>query len=676
MGTHFPPEPTIEGRTDQVTSAGSFLAESSAIVTPIGEQIPYTLNADQFSPRPYVRELEDDIAFLVGHGFDFNMLWAIQQTAKQHAVEAHHELIASGHLNAEVYYRLLAHHLGLPFLRSINPALVEIDLSDRHIISKLRENPRLLLRPTTGTTKLVLAPQQHEARDLLSRLTHAPELKERFFIASPSTIKDALLDHLKTPLEQHASSTMRKFMPQFSAFKVNKSIMLWVCTAALIGLLALVFSGQHIVVVSAGLILSLLFFVAICIRLLAALDLRHNKAQIPIPTRTPDQQLPVYSVLVALYKEANIVPDLVAALNDIDWPRTKLDIKLVIEEDDLATKHALEQATAGNCIFSIVVVPAGTTKTKPRALNYALAIARGEFVVIYDAEDRPDPQQLRAAYHRFLHADISTACIQAPLVIDNANRRWLSTMFEIEYASLFDGLLPALSSWRAPVMLGGTSNHFRCNVLRAVGGWDPHNVTEDADLGIRLKRFGHNVEMIDVPTFEEAPENYGVWLKQRTRWFKGWMQTSIVHLRNPKRTLNELGFARFLSLQLYSSLLLISALGHLFFLAYLGGQLALGILGGPHYVFFLLTANLIFAYLVHMFLAYRALAYRGKQKLFIYSLTLPLYWPLLSIAAWRALFQLYSAPHFWEKTPHGTVKRQAPPWQKQKLGKVSGQSAR
>ena len=216
--------------------------------------------------------------------------------------------------------------------------------------------------------------------------------------------------------------------------------------------------------------------------------------------------------------------------------------------------------------------------------------------------------------------------------------------------------------------------HFRADVLRAVGGWDPHNVTEDADLGIRLKRFGHNIEMIDVPTYEEAPDKLGVWLKQRTRWFKGWIQTTIVHLRDPRRTLDELGFGRFLSLHLYSSLLLISALGHPFFIAYLVCQFVFGLLGGLHDVFFLLTANLIFAYLVHMLLAYRALAYRGKQKLFIYSLTLPFYWPLLSVAAWRALFQLYSAPHLWEKTPHGTVKRQPPPWQKRKLENVSGPS--
>ena len=461
MSTHNTPELIENARTDQIASADLFLAESATVVTPIEEQIQHTLNTDHSSQDIFVRELEDDIAFLVDHGFDFSALWTVQQTAKHHAVEAHQELIASGHIDEDAYYRLLAHHLGLPFLQVIDLTLIEIDLSDRDIISRLRENPRLLLRPPTGLTKMVLAPQQREMRDLLLRLAKTPELRNRFFIASPSTIRNALLNHLKTPLEQHASSTMQKFMPEFSAFKVNKSITLWFCTVGLICFLALVFFGQHIVVVLAGFILSLLFFVAVCIRLLAALDLRHNKAQIPIPSRTTDEQLPVYSILVALYKEANIVPDLIAALNGIDWPRAKLDIKLIIEEDDLLTHQALEQATAGSPIFDILVVPNGPTKTKPRALNYALTIARGEFVVIYDAEDRPDPQQLRAAYHRFLHADISTACIQAPLVIDNANRRWLSTMFEIEYASLFDGLLPALSSWRAPMMLGGTSNHFR-----------------------------------------------------------------------------------------------------------------------------------------------------------------------------------------------------------------------
>ena len=388
MNTHFPPEPIEKSGTDQVASADLFLTETAAVVTPIEEQIQHTLNADHISSEIFVHELEDDIAFLVGPGFDFNALWTVQQTAKHQAVEAHQELIASGHIGEDAYYRLLAHHLELPFLQKIDPVLIEIGLGNRDIISRLRENPRLFLHPPTDLTKMVLAPKQREMRDLLQRLTKKPELRNRFSIASPSTIKSALLNHLKSPLEQHASSTMRKFMPQFSAFKVNKSFTLWFCTIGLISLLTLIFFDQNILVVLAGLILSLLFFVAVCIRLLAALDLQHNKAQIPIPSRTADEQLPVYSILVALYQEANVVADLIAALNGIDWPRAKLDIKLVIEEDDLLTRQALEQATAGSSIFDILVVPAGSTKTKPRALNYALTIACGEFVVIYDAEDR------------------------------------------------------------------------------------------------------------------------------------------------------------------------------------------------------------------------------------------------------------------------------------------------
>jgi len=250
LSTHTTPELIEKARTDQFASAALFLTESAAVVTPLQKQIQHTLNAEHVSSELYARELEDDIAFLLGHGFDFNVLWTVQQTAKHHAVEAHLELIANGHIAEDTYYHLLAHHVGLPFLHKIEPKLIEIDLSDRGIISRLRDNPRLLLRTPTGLTKMVLAPQQRETRDLLMRLANTPELRNRFTIASPSTIKNALLDHLKNPLEQHASSSMWKFMPQFSAFKINKSAALWVCTIGFIGLLTLIFFGHHIIVVT------------------------------------------------------------------------------------------------------------------------------------------------------------------------------------------------------------------------------------------------------------------------------------------------------------------------------------------------------------------------------------------------------------------------------------------
>lgn len=663
MGTHFPADLIQSEKTGPHTPVGSHVSDHGPLVTQQSTQ-SRSVSSDEATPlNPDPCELDDDIAFLATSGFDSDVLQKVQNAAKRHGVEAHEELIASEQLKSSDYFQLLAASLDLPFLTSIAPQSIRTDKDHINLVSAIRNQPRLLFASPDNATRLVIAPRQLEVRDLRLRLGTTPALRERIAIASPETIKNALLPILQTPMERHASSMLRRFMPQFSAFAANRSLVVGVCVLSLLGFFALsLFNTSHLTV-SLGLLLSALFFVAVCIRLVAAVDLHHHKNQIPHPRRLPCESLPVYSILIALYQEANVVPDLIKSLNALDWPRAKLDIKLIVEAEDEETRAALKDATAGNHIFDIIVVPKGQTKTKPRALNYALTVARGDFVVIYDAEDRPHPLQLRAAFHRFHSADRSTACVQAPLVIDNARRRWLSTMFEIEYASLFDGLLPALSSWRAPVMLGGTSNHFRIEILRGVGAWDPHNVTEDADLGIRLKRFGHNTEMIDVPTFEEAPDKFNVWLKQRTRWFKGWMQTSLVHLRDPGRTLNELGFARFLSLHLYSSLLLISALGHPFFVAYLLIQLGLSLFGVLPDIFFLLAANLVFAYVVHMILAYRSLAYRGKQRLFIYSLTLPGYWLLLSLAAWRALFQLYTAPHFWEKTPHGTVKRRPPPWE-------------
>ncbi|MEO1067074.1 MAG: glycosyltransferase family 2 protein, partial [Pseudomonadota bacterium] len=324
---------------------------------------------------------------------------------------------------------------------------------------------------------------------------------------------------------------------------------------------------------------------------------------------------------------------------------------------------AVRRAIGNRPDFEATIVPPGKPRTKPRALNYALALARGEYVVIYDAEDRPHPLQLRAAFNRFEASGRDLACVQAPLLADNAQPNWLSSMFALEYVSLFDGFLPALAAWKLPIMLGGTSNHFKASVLRSMGAWDPHNVTEDADLGIRLNRFGYRADVIDHPTFEEAPSDFLVWLKQRTRWFKGWMQTTIVHMRAPARALRELGPIRFAAYHLISTTLLVSALGHPFFAALVLYDLIHGAFLGPAAGFLhLMVLNLFFAYVAYGFLSYRALSHRGWQARGWLILTIPAYWVLLALPAWRALIQLITKPHLWEKTPHGTEARGMVPW--------------
>jgi cellulose synthase/poly-beta-1,6-N-acetylglucosamine synthase-like glycosyltransferase len=198
-------------------------------------------------------------------------------------------------------------------------------------------------------------------------------------------------------------------------------------------------------------------------------------------------------------------------------------VKFVLEADDHETRRALAALDLGPP-FAIITAPALGPRTKPKALNVALPFAHGSFTVIYDAEDVPEPDQLRRAFDTFIAADERLACVQASLTIDNTTDSWLARMFTASYAGHFEGFLPAMAALRLPFPLGGSSNHFRTAALRRVGGWDPYNVTEDADLGIRLHRFGYRCAALSSATYEEAPARFGPWLKQRTRWYKGWMR--------------------------------------------------------------------------------------------------------------------------------------------------------
>ncbi|MEQ1713421.1 MAG: glycosyltransferase, partial [Hyphomicrobium sp.] len=270
---------------------------------------------------------------------------------------------------------------------------------------------------------------------------------------------------------------------------------------------------------------------------------------------------PHYTVLVPLYREAPVVPQLVAALEALDYPPARLDVMLIVEHDDAATRDAIRRS-APPSHMRVVVVPPGLPRTKPRALNHALSFAGGEFVVVFDAEDQPEPDQLRKALAVFRSSPANLGCLQARLNVYNPAASWLTRQFAIEYMALFDGILPALERYRLPVMLGGTSNHFPRAVLESVHGWDPYNVTEDADLGLRLARRGYHVGVLASTTWEEAPEAYGVWLGQRTRWLKGWMQTYLVHMRQPLRLWRELGARRFLAFNLLTGGVVLSALVH------------------------------------------------------------------------------------------------------------------
>ena len=263
----------------------------------------------------------------------------------------------------------------------------------------------------------------------------------------------------------------------------------------------------------------------------------------------PDAALPIYSILIPVYREAAVIPQLAGALRALNWPRDRLDIQLLIEADDAETLVAAQRERFPIGSRLSIVPPIGP-RTKPNALKHGLNQARGTLLTIYDAEDLPHPDQLQAAYEAFQALPRTTVCLQSPLIADNADQNWLSAHWALEYDVQFGLLLPGLTRMQMPVLLGGTSNHFRVEALHALGGWDAWNVTEDADLGLRIARAGLQCAMLDLPTYEDAPTDLEIWTAQRSRWVKGFIQTWFVLMRAPRTALRELGSLKFIAANL------------------------------------------------------------------------------------------------------------------------------
>jgi cellulose synthase/poly-beta-1,6-N-acetylglucosamine synthase-like glycosyltransferase len=410
---------------------------------------------------------------------------------------------------------------------------------------------------------------------------------------------------------------------------------------------------------AANAIVGLFFLSVVALRLFCIMP--GNKIKSPPPLPLGNEQLPLYSVLVPVFRETAVLKQLLQALSKLDYPKEKLDIKIIVEENDTGMRRMLENFRLPRH-FEIIVVPQGKPQTKPRALNYALQFSRGELLTIFDAEDIPEPDQLRLAAQKFAVSSSRLACLQARLIFFNATENWLTRQFTAEYATLFGLILPALSNANLPLLLGGTSNHFRIRALRAVGAWDPHNVTEDADLGLRLVREGYHTCVLDSLTTEEANTQFVNWLKQRARWLKGFMQTWLVHMRNPLLLKKEIGLPGFWVMQSCTAGIFLSALFHppLFGFAIWqfvqhpflepGAPLLASILGGLNLAVFLV------GYGVAILAARKALHLRGLKGWRVTLATMPIYWLMMSLAAWLALWQFVFSPFKWNKTKHGLSK--------------------
>lgn len=567
-------------------------------------------------------------------------------------------LIRKGALSLPQVYTALARqwqrsHVCLRSERP-DPALLEV--------GKLSAYVRLGVIPWRRDEqgRLILAschPGDHE--DSLAR--HFTDEPYRWVVTSPHDIAWALQDCFGEMLLTEASETLARQAPHYalrgrSRGTVSRMVSGAMCCAAVAGSIY-----YPAVMARFGFwLISLLFLLTLAFKLFlttVGFTLRRRWRDCCDVPLLSDDALPTYTVLVPLYKEAESVPGLLASLDAMDYPADKLDIKLLVEAGDGATRSAILAVNPDHRVH-LVVVPPSTPQTKPKACNYGLAFATGRYITIFDAEDCPEPGQLRRAASLFHHYP-QVSCLQARLNYYNADESWLTRLFSLEYTLLFDYMLPALCRLQIPIPLGGTSNHLRREALESLGRWDAYNVTEDADLGIRLASEGYVTLPFDALTLEEAPVDALGWIKQRTRWIKGYLQTWQVLLRRPLRCYQRFGHRGFWGVHFF-----IGASSLVYILSPLLWGMALvwwlwpDIMSEPLPA---LEKGVALSVLVAGLLIQWGCAFLAGRKgrftvMFTTILLYPLYFILHSIAGWRALWQWCLNPHYWEKTRHGVSK--------------------
>lgn len=597
--------------------------------------------------------LPAEIAFLADHGVPAARLQEAARVAERIGICPSRQVIASGLVSEAYFYRALAAALQLRF----QPHPPPLQPGGR-IPAILREGlataclspdspPRFIAAPPPGPTlRRFLAAGTRARRDLVVLTPSALAAGLRRINAGTLAAEAAWLDE----------PGLRRFSARTGPSRRQKALAVTLLGA----LVALAIVAPAAALITVAVALGPLFLAAVLLRLAAAAE---RPAPDPSGTQrwqVDDSRLPVYTVAVPLFGEEAVLDQLVGALAAIDYPPAKLDVRILVEDCDLGLRHALATRRLPPFI-EVVVVPPGEPQTKPRALNLALAEARGELFTIFDAEDVPDPRQLRLAAARFLRSDDDLVCLQAHLVVDNTEDSWLTGCFALEYAGLFDVLNPGLLHSGLPIMLGGTSNHFRTAALRRVGGWDPWNVTEDADIGFRLVRAGGYMADLPSRTLEEAPATLRAWLKQRRRWHKGYLQTAISHLLAPRQLLREAGPAATLTFLALVLGTLFSTLGYPFFIAATLAAWLEGSLFATESSLDVLLSSLALVlagtgtctvFLLPALGAWR----RGAPDLWRWLPLLPAYHLLISLAAWLALYDYARRRFAWNKTAHGLAR--------------------
>jgi len=562
-------------------------------------------------------------------------------------------LVSEGMTTYLPLYRAIAQSYGLPFVdllaRPPDAGLLDSMGCDTYL--------KLRLIPWRREGNTVVIAVSEITPDTMNCIRRWFGSDTRLVITSPLDIKRAVEWQFGPQLEHESRLALLSAQPDASAFR-TLSVPQRRCLLALGAIMPVAALAWPHASLLAGMAscqvayaLTMVFKQLVFTRGLPSLPACHG-------TRPNMRELPVYSVLIPMYREAQSLPGMLQAMRRMAYPASKLDIKLVLESDAEETLAAA-LALRPRYQFDIVRVPPGQPRTKPKACNYASRFCRGEFVTIFDADDRPDPAQLMKAAQAFRHLPQEVVCLQARLNYYNADTNWLTRCFALEYSMLFNVLLPGLERLGIPIPLGGTSNHIALARLRELGEWDPYNVTEDADLGTRLSALGFRTAMIDSLTLEEAPDSARAWVRQRSRWIKGYMQTWLVHMRHPVRLWRTLGWKSFLGFQCFIGLSTFTFLSAplLWLVALVWAATPAWLPAGlcPKWLAWLTLGNLAANIATHWhYTATCARRYHPGKRMALAALTYPLYLVLHSLASYKALWQLIVKPHFWEKTAHGT----------------------
>ncbi|MHA1129101.1 MAG: glycosyltransferase family 2 protein [Alphaproteobacteria bacterium] len=384
-----------------------------------------------------------------------------------------------------------------------------------------------------------------------------------------------------------------------------------------------------------------------------------------LPVSLPDNYVslskhrdrPKVTILVPLFHEDTVLPRLIETLSNLDYPRESFEVKFLLEEVDNLTTAAIKKINLPDFI-ECLTIPKDWLQTKPKAMNYALPFCDGEIIGIYDAEDRPEPDQILKVVDHFMVAPADVACVQGYLDFYNSRHNWLARCFTMEYATWFRVILKGIQRLRIPIPLGGTTVFFRRDILEKIGGWDAHNVTEDADLGMRLARFGYRCEMVNTTTWEEANARPLPWVRQRSRWLKGYAITWATHMRNPLKLWRDLGFISFIGFQIiFLGGLSAFLAGPIFWALWLScfSLPIIPISALPAGLWELFAATLIVGQVTMFTVMLLAIGNSKRKHLLPYFLALPFYWPLGTFAAYKAIAELFYAPFYWDKTAHGVT---------------------